>query len=222
MRKRSLHIWSVLPLFLLFGLAAPMGGLAGCDAAEEPPPPKKRKKLSELTQEGPDMTEEELAEARKKAGFKSQDEIAAENAAMFEKGAREYVKTRLPEYKSFNEQFGTMLADLEKQAPKWKDEAAFEKFSKKYKETVDAFTDTYDALTGKGTEGGQTQAVLGKAFRMWEDLNTGLGPGVADNPKFKEGLDAIRDEIKKVDEALADIEKDESLAVDETYQPPEK
>lgn len=220
MRKRSFHTSTVLYLSFATVLGA---SAVACDAAEEPPPaPKKRPKLSELSQAGPDMTEEELAEARKKAGFKSQEEIAAENAAVFEKGAREYVKTRLAEYETFTEDFNAMLGELEKDAPKWKDEAAFEKFRDKYKERVDEFTDTYDTLTGHGVEGGETQAKLGKAFRMWEDLNTGLGAGVGDNPKFKESLDAIRDEIKKVDEALAEIEKDENLAVDETYEPPKK
>ena len=197
--------------------------LVACDATpDEEPKPKKRKRLSEMKQAGTDQTPEELAAARKAAGFKTQEEIAAENAAMFEKGDREYVKTRLPEYREFTKTFRGILDDLEAQGPKWTDDKAFGKFEGKYKEKVKEFTKTYDALSGKGTKGGNLQVELGKAFRTWEDLNTALGPKIGDNPKFKEKVAEIRKMLDKVKEGLDGIEKDDSLKIDETYKPSKK
>ena len=91
---------SFLPLALGVLFLAPL--TVACDGGEqkEEEPKKKPRSLSDLKQAGPDATPEELEAARKKAGFKSAEEIAAENAAMFEKGAREYVKTRLKEYRA--------------------------------------------------------------------------------------------------------------------------
>lgn len=169
-----------------------------------------------------EMTPEELAAARKAAGHDSMDEIAAENAKMFEKGAREYVKTRLPEYRDLIAELRGYLDDIEKQAPKWKDDAAFSKFGDKYKENTKAFLEVYDVLTGEGVEGGNTQADLGWAIRAWEALNADLGPGVADNEQLPVAIKDIRDRLVKVETALTEIEADETLEVNPLYKAPKK
>lgn len=195
--------------------------LAACDPKENPYEVKKKGAV-DLHKLETEMTEEELAEARKAAGHDSMDEIAAENAKMFEKGAREYIKTRLPEYRELVEEMRGYIDDIEKQAPKWKDDAAFSKFNDKYKKQVDDFLDRYDVLTAKGVEGGNTQADLGWAVRAWEALNNDLGPGVADNEQLPAAMKDIRDRLDKVSAALDDIEKDETLEVNPLYKPPKK
>jgi hypothetical protein len=169
-----------------------------------------------------EMTPEELAAARKAAGHDSMDEIAAENAKMFEKGAREYIKTRLPEYRDLLKELRGYLDEIEKQAPKWKDDAAFSKFNDKYKDQVKAFLETYDVLTAEGIEGGNTQADLGWAVRAWEALNADLGPGVIDNAQLPVAIKDIRDRLDKVDAALNEIEADETLEVNPLYKAPKK
>jgi hypothetical protein len=195
--------------------------LAACEPRENPYklPEKKSVDVHKFDQE---MTPEELAEARKAAGHDSMDEIAAENAKMFEKGAREYIKTRLPEYRDLLAELRKHLEDVEKQAPKWKDDAAFAKFNDKYKESVKEFLDVYDELTGKGVEGGNTQADIGWAIRAWEALNADLGPGVAENEQLPIAIKDIRDRLDKVDTALNEIEQDETLEINPLYKPAKK
>ncbi len=166
-----------------------------------------------------EMSPEELANARKAAGHDSQDEIAAENAKLFEKGAREWIKTRMAEYRDFLSDFRDHIDTIEKEAPKWKDDKAFDKFEEKYKPRVKTFIETYDELTGKGAEGGNTQAELSKAFRDWEALNDELGPGVGDSERFPEILKAIRDTLDVVGKAFDEIEADETLEINALYKP---
>ena len=203
------------------GLAFLGLGLLACDAKENPYAVKKKKSVDIHSYEK-EMTEEELAEARKAAGHDSMDEIAAENAKMFEKGAREYIKTRLPEYRDIVAEFRGYLDAIEKGAPKWKDDAAFEKFNEKYKEDVKAFLDVYDVLTAKGVEGGNTQADLGWAVRAWETLNNDLGAGVDENAQLPVAIKDIRDRLDKISTTLDEIEKDETLEVNPLYKAPKK
>lgn len=193
-------------------------GATACEARENP--------YEVEYKQGPNLheidntaTEEELAAARKAAGHPTQDEIAAENAKMFEKGAREYIKTRLSEYRDFVAEFRKLLGDVESRAPKWSDEGKFAKFADKHRKAVKSFADRYDELTGKGAEGGETQADLGYAFRTFENLNEDLGPGVADNEAFAATLGEIRERLDKVEAALEDIAGDDSLEIDPLYKP---
>ena len=207
---------ALLAVSALFSL-----GLTACDAKENPYAVKEKKTV-DLHAYDKEMTEEELAEARKAAGHDSMEEIAAENAKIFEKGAREYVKTRLPEYRDLVQEMRGYLDAIEKNAEKWTDEAKFDKFNKGYKEDVKAFLETYDVLTAEGVEGGNTQADLGWAVRAWETLNDDLGPGVFDNAQLPVAIKDIRDRLDKVSAALDDIEKDETLEVNPLYKPPKK
>ena len=201
--------------------------IVACDSQEEAPKPvKQSKSLSELKQVEIEVSEEELAKARKNSGFKSSEDIAKENAAMFEKGAREYVKTRLGEYKELVAEIGADLQEFEKKAPKWttaKDPVqAFEKFSKKYKPQAKELTAIYDQLTGKGAEGGTLQVELGAAFRSWEDLKNAIGPKTSEDPRFADMLSQIRKHLDAVSKTLEEIEADESLKADENHKPAKK
>lgn len=207
-----------LATLLTFSSLAPMA----CDESARQEKLNTHKQTRDLKDFEPEMSPEELAEARKATHHDSQDELAAENAKMFEKGAREWIKTRLPEYRDFLADFRDHIDTIEKEAPKWKDDKAFAKFDEKYKERVKAFITTYDALTGEGIEGGNTQAELGKAFRDWEALKDELSPGVADSERFPEILKAIRDTLDTVGKALDDIEADETLEINPLYKPKKK
>lgn len=209
------------PLFTLLAVPALLGLLTAtaCDAKENPYEVKPSG-TPDLHKIDNTASEKELEEFRQAAGHPSQDEIAAENAAMFEKGAREYIKTRMPEYRELVKAFRGFLDQIEKKAPKWKDDKAFDKFDEKYAEQVKDFSDTYDTLTGRGVEGGYTQADLSAAFRDFEQLNADIGPGVADNEAFPEALKRIRERLDKVETSLDDIDKDETLEVNPDYKPP--
>jgi hypothetical protein len=201
------------------------GGLVslGCDSESRQEKLNTHKQSRDLNEYNPEMTPEELAAQRAAAGHKdSQAELAAENARIFEKGAREWIKTRMAEYRDFVADFRDHIDTIEKEAPKWKDDKAFAKFDEKYKERVKTFVETYDELTGKGAEGGNTQAELSKAFRDWEALKDELGPGVADSERFPEILKAIRDTLDVVSKALDDIEADETLEINPLYKPKKK
>ena len=209
-------ITTSLAVLVLAGLS-----LAACDAKENPYEVKKKGSV-DLHSYEKEMTPEELAEARKAAGHDSMDEIAAENAKLFEKGAREYIKTRLPEYRAILTEMRGYLDEIEKGAPKWKDDATFDKFNDKYKDKVKEFLSVYDVLTSKGAEGGNTQADLGWAVRAWEALNNDLGPGVFDNAQLPVSIKEIRDRLDKVSASLDDIEKDETLEVNPLYKAPKQ
>jgi soluble cytochrome b562 len=180
--------------------------------------PKPTKSLQELKQKASDMTPEELAEARRKAGFKSRDEIAAENAATFEKSAREYVKTRMKEYRALLADLRGALDGLEKWAKGKAPDAAFEKFATDYQEGVKELTEQYDKLTARGAEGGNTQAVLGKSFRTWEDLNNELAPELAKQARLATTIAEIRKGYDEVEKKLDEIEKDDTLVVNKFYK----
>ena len=143
-------------MLLSISLLAPLG----CDSSDEPDDrfKLKQKKFVPLGEREVkvDATPEELAEARKKAGFKSSEERAEEAKAIFEKAAREYVKTRAAEYRKFVVDLRSKVDDAEKQADKWanaKDpDKAFEKFKTKSDEESTAFEDRYMKLTGRSDE----------------------------------------------------------------------
>jgi hypothetical protein len=200
-------------------------GLAACDSGQpkaEPPP--KTKSLSELKQTTkPDMSPEELEEARRKAGFADKDELAEENIAAMRKGEREYVKTRLAEHRAMLKSVRGLIDRVEKEAPKWpkaKDPAkAVEKFAEGYKEDVKAVDETYKKLMEGGGTQIDVQAKLVGAFRSFEMLNGDIAPELAAAEGFATALTDLRKELDEIDKELDAIEKDESLKVDETYVP---
>jgi hypothetical protein len=195
----------------------------GCgDGGDNPYANKpKSKSLEDLKQSAPELTAEEQEAKRKALGIRTNDEIAAENAAIFEKGAREYVKTRLPEYREFTKEMTDHLAALEKDAAGWAGDAdpnaAFDKWAEDNQEWTSDFKKKYDTLTGHGAEGGNLQATLGKSVRAWEDLLGSLSPEASKNEQFATMLTEIRKGLDEVTKTLDEIEKDDSIVIDETY-----
>lgn len=165
------------------------------------------------------VSEEELAKRRKEAGFVTKEEadakIAAENAAMFEKGDREHVKTRLAEYRKLTADTRKLLDDIEKDAAKWaaaKDPAkAFEKQAEDLHKRAKDQLKKLDELSEKGAKGGNTQVILNKAYRPLEELDGALGGELSKDPAFAETLKNLRAALDEADKAFTDIEKDETL-----------
>lgn len=167
------------------------------------------------------ISEEELARKRKEAGFVSKEEadakLAAENAAIFEKGDREYVKARLAEYRKLSADTRKLLDDIEKDAAKWaaaKDPAkAFEKQAEDLHKRFKDASKKLDELSEKGAKGGQTQVLLNGVFRPFEELDGALGADLSKDPAFAETITKLRTAVDAVDKQLGEIEKDESLVV---------
>jgi hypothetical protein len=164
-----------------------------------------------------DQSPEELAELRKKSGFKTQEEIAAENAKMFEKGAREHVKTKLEGYREVVATLTSNLDEIDKESKKWlkaKDPAkAHEKWAKKKEKANKELEKLYMDISGNMSEGGDTTAKLGKAYRGYTELFGNLGGKVAENERFPPAVEDIRKDLETVVGLLDDIEKDDTLVV---------
>jgi hypothetical protein len=205
---RSIIVRTVAPFVTISWVLV----VSACDAKKDPYalPEKKTVDIHKIDNQ---MTEEELVAARKAAGIKSPDEIAAENAIWYETECRKYIKARLPEYRKLVADMRSMLDEIEKQAPKWKSDAVFAKYSDKHKPKVKEYWTAYDETTGKGAEGGNTQIPLAAAVDAFEQLNTDIGPNVADNEAFPGALQEIRANLDKVAAALDEIEKDDTLDV---------
>jgi hypothetical protein len=189
--------------------------LVACDAPKQEEPVQKAAKPELKQAADTKMSKEELEEARKKAGFKSFDEEAAENMAAMEKGEREFVKRRLPKYREAMKTVRGFVDEIEKQSATWpkaKDpQAAFDKFAEKYKEDMKAFMESYNELTENGIRGGALAATIGAAMRSLADLNNDLSPEIAGEASFKTALEEIRKSLDAVDKDLDAIEKDETL-----------
>lgn len=169
------------------------------------------------------MSPEELAEARRKAGFVDPEEERAKVAVEMEKGEREYVKTRLADFRSLSKDFEASVDELEKEVAKWakaKDpQKAFDKFKDKFMKPARAHMKTQAKLTENNARGGKTNESLIMALRTWDDLLNDLSPDIADNERYPEIIKEVRDGLAKVNESLDDIEKDEDLVVNKFYKP---
>lgn len=185
--------------------------------AEQIGPPTKS--ISEIKQE-PEVSKEELEKRRKELGFRSKADIEAEQAAQIaaemEKGEREYIKSRLKDYKKLNDDTKKYLDDLEKEAGKWaaaKDpQKAFDKGGKALQDRMRDLIKEIDRLSERSTKGGNTQALYNKLFRPLDELvKGGLGPQIASEPAFTDTLKSSRDELANVVKAIEEIEKDETL-----------
>lgn len=214
----------------LLVLALALVGAPACEGGERKsiadqigPPTKK---LSELKQDS-GVSEEELARRRKEAGFKTKAEIEAElaeqNAREMEKIEREWIKTRLKDYKALTNSTKKYLDDLEKEAGKWaaaKDpQKAFDKAAKGFVDRLRDLIKTIDKLSERSTKGGNTQAIFNKLFRPLEELvHNSLGPQSASDPAFTEGLQNARTELDNAIKALEDIEKDETLEINTFHE----
>lgn len=206
-------------LVLFSALIAPLT-LAGCDSEKEPiVEPDKSKKPSELKQATKtEMSAEELAEARKKAGFADPDEQMAEAKKVYEKMEKEFVKGRLDDYRKMVKDLSGALDKVEKASAKWaktKDpEAAYTKWNEGYSADNKEFMKAYRKLTEKESRGGQVQVLLGGVITGWENFNGDLSGKIAENEKFAPTLEELRKKITELSAELDAIEKDESLEAD--------
>ena len=189
--------------------------LSGCDAPKDDAPPAKTKSIAELQQDTKEMTPEELAKARKEAGIKTRDEVAAENMKEMEKGEREYIKSRLDKYRKLIEDLRAAIDDAEKNAKAWADakdpQKDFDKFKEAYGESSKELTKRYNEITGNGINGGAAQAKLSKAWRTWENLNGDLAPEISKEPAFEKALTDLRALVDDFSKELDSIEKDDTL-----------
>jgi hypothetical protein len=201
----------IRPIILTLSLVA---SLAACDnnKPEEKAPSKKG--VFDLKQSSSSTaTKEELEEARRKAGFKSNEEVMAEARAKDSLNGKLWIKERLKDYRKLVDDVRKKVDEIEKSAPKWKDAKAFEAWNDKYKKDVSKLMKGYDELTAKGTEGSDTQSVLAEAMRAWEDLRGDLGPEIANEKEeaFKGALANIRTKLDEFAKALDAIEKDDTV-----------
>ncbi|MCY1012805.1 hypothetical protein OV079_46180 [Nannocystis pusilla] len=161
------------------------------------------------------------ARRRKEAGFKTKAEIdaelAAENAKEMEKVEREYIKTRIKEYKQLDVDTGKFIDDVEKETAKWaaaKDpQKAADKGIKPLQDRFKALIKQIDKLSERSTKGGNTQASYNKLFRPLEEIVNNLGPSIASDAAFTEAIKNARTELEGINKALEEIEKDETLTV---------
>lgn len=205
---------------VVFALSGPVA----CDSGETDDKFKVEKKYVPLSERTQKVTQspEELAEIRKKSGFKSQEELQKEAADMFEKGAREYVKTRLKEYRAFVAELRGYADEVEREAAKWakakNPDKAYERWQGKFEKKTKDLDKRYMELTGNMSEGGDTTAKLGKAYRAWERLSGSLSGKIAENERFAGAVQEIRDLLEPLDAMLDDIEKDDTLVVNKFYE----
>lgn len=160
------------------------------------------------------VSEEELARRRKEAGFVTKEEadakLAAENAAVFEKGDREYIKARLVDYRKLTADTRKFVDDIEKGAAKWTDKT-FAKAAEDLHKRAKELTKSLDKLSDGGKSGGNTQVILNKAYRPLEELDGALSPELGKDPALPETLKTIRDALTEAEAAFTEIEKDETL-----------
>ena len=202
-------------LLLTTALLVPLA-VTGCDSEKEPiVEPNKSKKPSELKQaKKTEMTPEELAEARKKAGFVDPEEQMAAARKQLEHEDKLFVKGHLDEFRKITKDFRGALDSVEKGAPKWakaKDsDAAFGKFNEGYKKDNKALMKAYRELTSNGANG-VGSIKLNAFITDFENFNGDLGGKISENEKFASSLEALRKALTDVDTAIDEIEKDESL-----------
>lgn len=222
MSKRTEISGHVVSRSLLWALPCALLAAPACEGgerksiAEQIGPPTK--KLSELKQEST-VSEEELAKRRKEAGFRSKSEIdaelAAQNAKEMEKVEREWIKTRIKDYKALTANTTKLVDDIEKEATKWaaaKDpQKAADKGVKPLQDRFKELLKSIDKLSERSTKGGNTQASYNKVFRPLEEVVNNLGPTIASEAAFTEALKNVRTELEGITKALDEIEKDETL-----------
>jgi hypothetical protein len=197
---------------LVFALAS-----AGCDRREEVAPAK-TKNLNELKQAAAEKSAEELAEARKEAGWKSNDEVLSEAKDKYERDSKIYIKTRLAAYRKLVDDIRMQVDTLEKEAASWeaaKDpQKVIASFSARAKKDKTAILARYKEITTNGTEGGNTQVALAETVQTWEGLLGDSSAELAKSESFKTRLADVRKKLDELSKTLDEIGKDATLAAD--------
>ena len=160
------------------------------------------------------MTPEELAEARRKAGFKD-DDLAAEKAAAREHGGRQYVHAHLAAYTGLARALRRSVDDIDRSARRWAHahdpQRAYRRWREARGRTVADLTQRYRELRREGVDAGSTQALVERIYRQWEDLHNDLGGDVAGQERFAALLAELREGLDAAELALEQIEHDEDL-----------
>ncbi|HWB80192.1 MAG TPA: hypothetical protein VG755_34740 [Nannocystaceae bacterium] len=187
---------------------------AGCDRREELAPAK-TKSLNELKQASAEKSDEELAKARKEAGWKSNEEVMAEAKEKYERDAKLYIKTRIADYRKLVDDIRKQVDSVEEAAVSWssaKDpQAAITSFSARAKKDKTAVLARYNEITANGTEGGDTQVALADAVTAWGRLIGEPSAELAKSEGFKTMLAEVRAKLDEVSKTLDEIEKDATL-----------
>jgi hypothetical protein len=196
---------------LIIALAA-----TGCDRREELAPAK-TKNLNELKQAAAEKSDEELAKARKEAGWKSNEEVMSEAKAKYERDAKLYIKAKIADYRKLVDDIRKQVDSLEEAAVSWeaaKDpQQALTSFSTRAKKDKSAILERYNQITGNGAEGGDTQVALAEAVTAWGQLLGDSSPELAKSETFKTRLAEVRAKLDAVSKTLDEIEKDATLVV---------
>lgn len=160
------------------------------------------------------MSPAELAEARRKAGFKD-DDFAAEKALTREHGARVQVRTHLTEYRQFVRDLKRSVQDIEQSSKRWARASDPQRAYRRWREgrarQTARLTEQHRALQREGTDTGTTQALVERTFRQWEDLQNDLGGDVAGQSRFAALVAELRASLAAVDASLDEIAHDEDL-----------
>ncbi|MBL9106613.1 MAG: hypothetical protein JNL82_37175 [Myxococcales bacterium] len=190
-------------------------------ACEAPPEPRPQTAAAPVASP-PAMTPEELAEARRKAGFKD-DDLAAEKALTREHGARVHVKANLAAYRALVRGMGRSVADIERSAKRWArssdPQRAYRRWREQRARQAANLTEQHRALRREADDG-RTQALVERTFRQWEDLLNDLGGDVAGQARFAALVAELRASLAAADAALDEIDHDDELEEDELAADP--
>lgn len=160
------------------------------------------------------MTPAELAEARRKAGFKD-DDLAAEKAQAREQGGRQYVKAHMTGYRGLVRALRRSVDDIERSAQHWARASDSQRAYRRWRESrgrsVADLGKRYRELRREGVDAGATQALVERIYRQWEDLYNDLGGDVAGDRRFAALLVELREGLDAAELALDEIERDDDL-----------
>ena len=116
----------------------------------------------------PPMTPEELAEARRKAGFRD-DDLAAEKAHAREQGGRQYVREHLAAYRGLVRALRRCVDDIDRSARRWPVPATrsgpIVAGARPVTRMFADLTRRYRELRREGVDAGSTQALIERIYR---------------------------------------------------------
>ena len=163
----------------------------------------------------PPMTPEELAEARRKAGFRD-DDLAGEKAHAREQGGRQYVREHLTAHRGLVRALRRSVDDIDRSARRWARSRDPQRSYRRWREGRNRvfadLTQRYRELRREGVDAGSTQAAIERIYRAWEDVHNDLGGDAANQDRFAAVIIELRDSLDAAELALDEIEHDEDLS----------
>jgi hypothetical protein len=160
------------------------------------------------------MTPGELAEARRKAGFRD-DDLAAEKAHAREQGGRQYVRQHLTAYRGLVRALRRSVDDIDRSARRWANSRDPQRSYRRWREARGRmFADLnkrYREVRREGVDAGSTQALIERIYGAWEDVHNDLGGDAAEQERFAAVIRELRDSLDAAELALDQIEHDEDL-----------